>query len=60
MKSFLVLLTKNSPRPFGSVVVMAIVLFPHIRLVRDRLLAARFCPDELGVYLAAFRMRFFV
>jgi len=25
-------------------------------LVRDRLLAARFSPDELGVYLAAFRM----
>lgn len=38
-------------------VIMTAVLFSRILgLVRDRLLAARFTPHELGVYYAAFRL----
>lgn len=38
-------------------VLMAMVFTSRLLgLVRDRLLAARFSPDELGVYLAAFRL----
>ncbi|MFZ2025433.1 MAG: murein biosynthesis integral membrane protein MurJ [Microgenomates group bacterium] len=58
MKSFLELLTKKqSSVRSAAIVLMAMVFVSRILgLVRDRLLAARFSPDELGVYLAAFRM----
>jgi len=58
MKSFWELLTKKqSSVRSAATVLMAMVFFSRVLgLVRDRLLAARFSPDELGVYLAAFRM----
>ncbi len=58
MKSLLELLTKKqSSVRSAAIVLMAMVFVSRILgLVRDRLLAARFSPDELGVYLAAFRM----
>ncbi len=41
----------------ATYVLMVMVLASRVfGLVRDRLLAARFSPDELGVYLAAFRL----
>ncbi|MBI2611804.1 murein biosynthesis integral membrane protein MurJ [Candidatus Gottesmanbacteria bacterium] len=38
------------------VIMMAVFLSRILGLVRDRMLAGRFTPDELGVYHAAFRL----
>ena len=40
----------------ASVIMVAVALSRILGLLRDRLLAARFSPDELGVYYAAFRL----
>ena len=40
----------------ASVIMTMVALSRILGLVRDRLLAARFAPDELGVYYAAFRL----
>jgi len=58
MKSLLELLTKKQSSVRSAAIVLMSMVFASrvLGLVRDRLLAARFSPDELGVYLAAFRM----
>lgn len=58
MKSFWAFLTKkqSSVRSAATVLIAMVFASRVLGLVRDRLLAARFFPDELGVYLAAFRM----
>lgn len=58
MKSLLELLTKKQASVRSAAVVLMSMVFVSrvLGLVRDRFLAARFSPDELGVYLAAFRM----
>jgi len=58
MKSLLELLTKKQSSVRSAAVVLMTMVFTSrvLGLIRDRLLAARFSPDELGVYLAAFRM----
>src|SRR3989338_5020546 len=40
----------------ASVIMVAVFLSRILGLLRDRLLAGRFTPDELGVYYAAFRI----
>src|SRR3990172_65181 len=40
----------------ASVIMAAVFLSRILGLARDRLLAARFSPDDLGVYYAAFRL----
>lgn len=40
----------------ASVIMIAVALSRVLGLIRDRLLAARFTPHELGVYYAAFRL----
>ncbi|MFZ5844991.1 MAG: murein biosynthesis integral membrane protein MurJ, partial [Patescibacteria group bacterium] len=42
----------------GAAFVLAAMVFASrvLGLIRDRLLSARFAPDELGVYFAAFRL----
>lgn len=40
----------------ASVIMLAVFTSRILGLVRDRMLAARFSPDELGVYHAAFRL----
>lgn len=40
----------------ASVIMAAVFLSRILGLARDRLLAARFTPDDLGVYYAAFRL----
>lgn len=41
----------------AALVIMIMVAFSRVLgLLRDRMLAARFSPDELGVYFAAFRL----
>ena len=50
-------LKKQSSVRSAAMVLMAMVFTSRILgLIRDRLLAARFSPDTLGVYLAAFRL----
>ena len=58
MKSLLEFLTKKQSSVRAAAVVLMSMVFTSrvLGLIRDRLLAARFSPDELGVYLAAFRM----
>ena len=58
MKSLLELLTQKQSSVRSAAVVLMTMVFTSrvLGLIRDRLLAARFSPDELGVYLAAFRM----
>lgn len=49
--------TKQSSVRSAAFVMMAMVMASRVLgLVRDRMLAARFAPEELGVYLAAFRI----
>lgn len=40
----------------ASVIMATVAISRVLGLLRDRLLAARFTPDELGVYYAAFRL----
>ena len=40
----------------ASVIMTAVLLSRVLGLLRDRLLAGRFAPEELGVYYAAFRL----
>lgn len=48
---------KQSSVRSAALVLMAMVFASRILgLIRDRMLAARFGPDELGVYFAAFRL----
>ncbi|MFH0749623.1 MAG: murein biosynthesis integral membrane protein MurJ [Candidatus Gottesmanbacteria bacterium] len=58
MKSFWALLTKKQSSVRSAATILMAMVFASrvLGLLRDRLLAARFSPDELGVYLAAFRM----
>lgn len=58
MKALWEFLTKkqSSVRSAATILMAMVFVSRVLGLVRDRLLAARFSPDELGVYLAAFRM----
>lgn len=47
---------QSSVRSAATVLIAMVFTSRVLGLVRDRLLAARFSPDELGVYIAAFRM----
>src|SRR3989344_4176313 len=47
---------QNSVRSAAVVLVSMVFVSRVLGLVRDRLLSARFAPDELGVYFAAFRL----
>lgn len=47
---------QNSILSAASVIMTAVLLSRILGLLRDRLLAARFSPHELGVYYAAFRL----
>ena len=40
----------------ASVIMTAVAFSRVLGLLRDRLLAARFSPEDLGVYYAAFRL----
>src|SRR4030065_2339664 len=40
----------------ASVIMTAVAFSRILGLLRDRLLAARFSPEDLGVYYAAFRL----
>lgn len=56
-KTFNILTRKEDNILSAASVIMTAVAFSRILgLLRDRLLAARFSPDELGVYYAAFRL----
>src|SRR5258708_37599244 len=58
MKDFLSIFSRKQ-QSVGSaaLVLVSMVLTSRVLgLVRDRLLAARFAPEELGVYFAAFRL----
>ena len=45
-----------SVRSAATVLIIMVFTSRVLGLLRDRMLAARFSPDELGVYLAAFRL----
>lgn len=45
-----------SVRSAATVLIIMVFTSRILGLLRDRMLAARFSPDELGVYLAAFRL----
>jgi len=47
---------QSSVRSAATVLIIMVFASRILGLLRDRLLAARFSPDELGVYLAAFRL----
>ena len=47
---------QSSVRSAATILITMVFASRVLGLIRDRLLAARFSPDELGVYLAAFRM----
>src|SRR3989338_4631495 len=48
---------KQSSVRSAAMVLMSMVFASRVLgLIRDRLLAARFAPEELGVYFAAFRL----
>lgn len=48
--------SQNNILSAASVIMGAVALSRVLGLLRDRLLAARFTPSELGVYYAAFRL----
>ena len=47
---------QSSVRSAATVLIIMVFTSRVLGLIRDRMLAARFSPDELGVYLAAFRL----
>lgn len=47
---------QNNILSAATVIMSAVALSRVLGLLRDRLLASRFTPDELGVYYAAFRL----
>jgi putative peptidoglycan lipid II flippase len=47
---------QSSVRSAATVLIIMVFASRILGLLRDRMLAARFSPDELGVYLAAFRL----
>ena len=47
---------QSSVRSAATVLIIMVFTSRILGLLRDRMLAARFSPDELGVYLAAFRL----
>jgi putative peptidoglycan lipid II flippase len=52
-----VMLKKQTTVGSAAFILVSMVFISRVLgLVRDRLLSARFAPDELGVYFAAFRM----
>lgn len=57
-RAFWKLLTQKQTSIGSAAVVLASMVLTSrfLGLIRDRLLAARFSPDELGVYFAAFRL----
>lgn len=58
MKNILVMLSKKQNSIRSAALVMMLMVFTSriLGLIRDRLLSARFVPEELGVYFAAFRL----
>jgi len=58
MRTFWQVITqKQTTIKSAAIVLMTMVLASRVLgLVRDRLLAARFAPEELGIYFAAFRI----
>ncbi|MFZ5845068.1 MAG: hypothetical protein ACOY0S_01220, partial [Patescibacteria group bacterium] len=58
MKKIWAVLTRKQTSVGGAAFVLAAMVFASrvLGLIRDRLLSARFAPDELGVYFAAFRL----
>ena len=58
MERIRTLLTKKQTSIGSAAFVLMLMVFLSrvLGLVRDRLLSARFAPDELGVYFAAFRI----
>ncbi|MBI4065153.1 murein biosynthesis integral membrane protein MurJ [Candidatus Gottesmanbacteria bacterium] len=58
MKRVVALLVKKQKSVGAAAFVLALMVLTSrlLGLIRDRLLAARFAPDELGVYFAAFRL----
>lgn len=58
MYRLLTLFTKKqqSVRSAAFVLVTMVLVSRLLGLVRDRMLAARFAPDDLGIYFAAFRI----
>ena len=48
--------TQNSILSAASVIMTAVLISRVLGLLRDRMLAARFTPEELGIYYAAFRL----
>ena len=57
-KSTLSFLSREESSIFqaSSIIMVTVFLSRILGLLRDRLLAARFTPDELGIYYAAFRI----
>ncbi len=58
MKKVLLLFSRKQTSVGSAAVVLVSMVFTSrvLGLLRDRLLSARFDPDELGVYFAAFRL----
>ncbi len=58
MKGFLSIFLRKQQSVGSAAVILVSMVFTSrvLGLVRDRLLAARFAPEELGVYFAAFRL----
>lgn len=48
--------TQNSILSAASVIMLTVAFSRVLGLLRDRMLAARFTPDEIGIYYAAFRL----
>lgn len=57
-KHTIIILTKAQNNIFSAafVIMVTVMLSRFLGLFRDRLLAGRFSPDELGIYYAAFRI----
>lgn len=58
MKRVWELITKKQTSVGSAAIILVSMVFASrvLGLIRDRLLSARFAPDELGVYFAAFRL----
>ncbi len=58
MKRVVALFVKKQKSVGSAAFVLALMVFTSrlLGLIRDRMLASRFDPDELGVYFAAFRL----
>lgn len=58
MEKFWTLISRKQTSVSSAAVIMVSMVFTSrvMGLIRDRLLSARFAPDDLGVYFAAFRI----